>query len=226
VAPDGERGLAEARRLPPAAIILDVLLPGIDGWEVLRSLKADDALRDVPVVIVTVVDEREVGLALGAVDYFLKPVDREALLARLAHYTFTTKVKTRPVRILAVDDEPKALDLVAAALEPSGFEVQRAAGGAQAIELAHAHRFDLVICDLVMPGLDGFEVVGRLKGDPATAATPILILTAHELSEADKARLNGGIVGILDKGEAAAAGLRAWLAQAVPRVTATNREAA
>jgi signal transduction histidine kinase/DNA-binding response OmpR family regulator len=217
VAPDGERGLAEARRVLPAAIILDVLLPGIDGWDVLRSLKADDRLRDVPVVIVTVVDEREVGLALGAVDYFLKPVDREALLARLAHYTFTTKVKTRPVRILAVDDEAEALDLVAAALEPSGFEVQRASGGAQALALARAEPFDLVICDLVMPGLDGFEVVGRLKDDPATARTPILILTGHELSEADKARLNGRILGIVDKGDAGAAGLHAWLTRAIPQ---------
>jgi signal transduction histidine kinase/DNA-binding response OmpR family regulator len=225
-APDGERGLTEARGRPPAAIILDVLLPGIDGWDVLRTLKADATLRDVPVVIVTVVDEREVGLALGAVDYFLKPVDREALLARLAHYTFTTKVQTRPVRILAVDDEPEALELVAAALEPSGFEVRRAAGGAEALALARAEPFDLVICDLVMPGLDGFEVVRRLKGDAATAATPILILTAHLLSEADKARLNGRILGVVDKGQAGAEGLRAWLARAVPRADRAAERAA
>jgi signal transduction histidine kinase/ActR/RegA family two-component response regulator len=100
VATDGEAGIAAARANPPGAIILDVLLPGIDGWEVLRRLKVDPALRDVPVMVATVVDERTVAMNLGAVDYFVKPVRREALLARLATYTFTTKVKERNIRVL------------------------------------------------------------------------------------------------------------------------------
>ena len=216
VAADGERGLAEARRDPPAAILLDVLLPGIDGWDVLRGLKADEALRNIPVIIVTVVDEREVGLALGAVDYFLKPVDRDALLARLARYTFTTKVKHGPVRVLAVDDDPAALALVETALAPSGFSVTSTTSGRAAVELARAEPFELVICDLVMPELDGFGVVAALKADGRTRDAVILILTAHELSEADKARLNGHVAGIVDKGTMAAEGLRAWLARALP----------
>ena len=105
VAADGPSGLAEARVRPPAAILLDILLPGMDGWEVLRELKADPALRDIPVIVVTVVDERGLGLALGADDYFLKPVDREALLARLGRYSFTTKLRERTVWVLAVDDD-------------------------------------------------------------------------------------------------------------------------
>ena len=213
IAADGPSGLAEARVRPPAAILLDILLPGMDGWEVLRELKADPALRDIPVIVVTVVDERGLGLALGADDYFLKPVDREALLARLGRYSFTTKVRERIVRVLAVDDDPVALELVEAALRPEGFEVVRATGGRAALERASGERFDLVICDLLMPDLDGFEVVAALKADPATRDVPILILTAHPLSDAEKARLNGQILGIVDKDEDGAAGLRRWLAR-------------
>jgi signal transduction histidine kinase/DNA-binding response OmpR family regulator len=219
VARDGPSGLAEARARPPAAIILDILLPGTDGWEVLREFKADPALRDVPVIIVSVVDERGLGLALGAVDYFLKPVDRTALLERLSRYTFTTKVKTRSIRVLAVDDDPAALDLIDAALQPEGFDVVRAAGGREAIDRAAAEPFDLVVCDLLMPDLDGFDVVTALKAEPSSREVPILILTAHTLTDAEKVRLNGQILGIVEKGDDGAAGLRRWLAS-IPTIEA------
>jgi signal transduction histidine kinase/DNA-binding response OmpR family regulator len=219
VARDGPSGLAEARANPPGAIILDILLPGMDGWEVLREFKADLALRDLPVVIVTVVDERGLGLALGAVDYFLKPVDRSALLDRLARYTFTTKVRTETVRVLAVDDDPAALDLIDAALRPEGFDIVRATGGREAIDRSITERFDLVVCDLLMPDVDGFDVVSALKSDPSNRDVPILILTAHILTDAEKDRLNGQILGIVDKGEDGAAGLRRWLARlSIPTV--------
>jgi len=213
---DGPTGIAAAQADTPDAIILDVLLPGTDGWEVLRELKADPDVRDVPVIIVTVVDERGLGLALGAVDYFLKPVDRTALLDRLARYTFTTKVKTGPVRILAVDDDPAALDLIDSALAPEGFEIVRASGGREGIDRATEQPFDLVVCDLLMPDVDGFDVVTALKGDVSTREVPILILTAHTITDAEKARLNGQILGIVDKGDEAAAGLLRWLGRLTP----------
>jgi signal transduction histidine kinase/DNA-binding response OmpR family regulator len=219
VARDGPSGLAEARARRPAAIILDILLPGTDGWEVLREFKADPTLRDVPVIIVSVVDERGLGLALGAVDYFLKPVDRTALLERLSGYTFTTKVKARSVRVLAVDDDPAALDLIDAALQPEGFDVVRATGGREAIDRAATEPFDLVVCYLLMPDLDGFDVVTALKAEPSSREVPILILTAHTLTDAEKVRLNGQILGIVEKGEDGAAGLRRWLAS-IPTIEA------
>lgn len=226
VARDGPSGLAAARAQPPAAIVLDILLPGTDGWETLREFKADPALRDLPVIILTVVDERELGLALGAVDYFLKPVDRTALLNRLARYTFTTKVQTRPVRVLAVDDDPAALDLIDAALRPEGFDVVRATGGRDAIDQATAQAtgqpFDLVVCDLLMPEVDGFDVVTALKLDPSTREVPILILTAHTLTAPEKIRLNGQILGIVAKGEDAADGLHRWLARQLPPIGAAD----
>jgi signal transduction histidine kinase/DNA-binding response OmpR family regulator len=226
IARDGPSGLAEARARAPAAIVLDILLPGTDGWEVLREFKADPILRDVPVIIVSVVDERGLGLALGAVDYFLKPVDPTALLARLARYTLTTKVTTGRIRVLAVDDDPAALDLIDAALQPEGFDVVRATGGQEAIDRAAAERFDLVVCDLLMPDLDGFDVVTALKAEPTSREVPILILTAHTLTDAEKIRLNGQILGIVEKGEDAAAGLRRWLAlQSVPTAEPGARSA-
>ena len=211
VASDGASALEDAQRDPPSAILLDVLLPGIDGWEVLRRLKADPALRDVPVVMVTVVDERDVGLALGAVDYLVKPIDRDALLASLARFTFSATIRTRAVRVLAVDDEPATLDFIEGVLRPDGYEVIRTADGSEALSLAKRHRPDLVICDLVMPGLDGFGVVAALKEDPATSAVPIVILTARDLSATDKERLNGKVLAILSKGPDAREGLRDWL---------------
>jgi signal transduction histidine kinase/DNA-binding response OmpR family regulator len=215
-APTGEVGLAMAKERPPAAIVLDVLLPGLDGWEVLRRLKAESALRDVPVIIVTVVDERGIGLALGAVDYLVKPIQREALLACLARYTLTTKVQQRRVRILAVDDEPGGLALIRAALEPDGFEVIDASGGREALELMEKDGIDLVVCDLAMPDMDGFEVIAALKANPKTADVPILVCTARDLSDADKERLNGQIVGTVVKGADARDGLRGWLARVAP----------
>ncbi|MCI0582979.1 MAG: response regulator [Chloroflexi bacterium] len=214
VAPDGEQALLDVRIERPAAILLDVLLPGMDGWEVLRRLKADPELRSIPVVIVTVVDEKDVGLALGAVDYLVKPIDRDALLASLERLALTTTVRSRTVRILAVDDEPAALDMLTETLRPAGFDIVRAEGGMAAIAMARAERPDLVICDLVMPDLDGFGVVAALKADPTTAAIPIIILTGHDLTAADKKRLNGKVLRIVSKGDEAQAGLRAWLVRA------------
>lgn len=211
----GEDGIGAMRERRPAAVILDVLLPGIDGWEVLRQVKDDPGLRAIPIVILTVVDERDVGLALGAADYLVKPVDRDALLASLGRYTFLAKSRERRVRVLAVDDEPAALDLFRTALEPEGFDVVTASGGREALAQAAAGEFDLVICDLVMPGIDGFEVIAKLKADPRTAPVPILVCTAHDLTEEDKGRLNGKILGIVSKGADALDGLRSWLGVAV-----------
>ena len=214
VATDGEAGIEAARSGAAAAIILDVLLPGIDGWEVLRRLKSDATLCDVPVVVVTVVDERNVAMSLGAVDYFLKPVRPEALLARLSQYTFTTKVKQGRVRVLAIDDDPAARELVINALRPEGFDVVAAASGEEALRLAQADPPQLVICDLLMPEMDGYEVVERLQANEATRDATILILTAHELSSADRERLNGKVAAVLAKSGDPRPALARWLRRA------------
>jgi signal transduction histidine kinase/CheY-like chemotaxis protein len=210
VASDGERGVEEARRSPPAAIILDLLLPGMDGWDVLRQLKSDDATSDIPVIIVTVVDEREVGLALGAVDYLVKPVERALLLEVVRRFATG---KASPFRVLAIDDDPAALDVIDAALRPAGYDVIRAAGGREGVDIAMTGIADFVICDILMPDLDGFGVVTELRADARTHDLPILVLTNHELTGAEKTRLNGQILGVVAKGESGHSGLRDWLAQ-------------
>src|SRR5207237_3024070 len=126
--------LERAGQLRPVAITLDLLLPDLDGWELLNTLKADQETRDIPVLVVTVVDEPELARALGAHDYFVKPVDSRALLSRLDHYTFTSKVRENRVTVLAVDDEPSNVERIAALLEPVGFSVLKAYG-----EIGRAH---------------------------------------------------------------------------------------
>ena len=214
VATDGETGITAAQEHAPDAIILDVLLPGIDGWEVLRRLKAHPGLRDVPVVVVTVIDERNVAMNLGAVDYFLKPVRREALLDRLSQYTFTTKVKMGHVRVLAIDDDPAARELVTNALRPEGFDVVSAASGREGLDLALENPPDLVICDLLMPDMDGYEVVERLHANETTKDVTILILTGQDLSAADRERLNGKVAEVVRKGADPRPAFAQWLRRA------------
>jgi CheY-like chemotaxis protein len=203
-----------ARAQRPDAVLLDVLLPGLDGWEVLRRLKADPALGDVPVVIVTVIDEREVGIALGAVDYLLKPVQRERLLACLARITGAASDHPEGTVVLAVDDEPSGIELVRAALSPAGYRVIGAAGGREALDRLQQERVDVVVCDLVMPEMDGFAVIEAMRDDPRTANIPIVVCTAHDISAADRERLKGQILGVVHKGTDARDGLRTWLGRA------------
>jgi len=169
------------------------------------------------VVIVTVVEERDVGLALGAVDYLVKPIHREALLGCIGRYVANGLDGGLPKRVLVVDDEPAALALIRGALEPEGVEVVTAQGGREALEWAeHGTLVDLVICDLVMPEVDGFEVIAALKDNPRTANVPIVVCTGHDLSAEEKAKLNGHILGIVAKGQDARVGLLDWLDHAVP----------
>ena len=211
VARDGETALAMARSQRPDAVLLDVLLPGLDGWEVLRRLKADSELGDIPVVLVTVVDEREVGMALGAVDYLLKPIQRERLLACIARVTGAESPDGGGTVVLAVDDESAGVELVRAALAPAGYRVITASGGREALDRLQQERIDVVVCDLVMPEVDGFAVIKAMRDDPRTADIPIVVCTAHEISDVDRERLRGQILGIVQKGTDARNGLRAWL---------------
>jgi PAS domain S-box-containing protein len=217
LARNGLEALKMARDLNPAAITLDILLPEIDGWEVLNRLKADETTRNIPVVVVSVVDNAALGSALGAFDYFVKPVDGQALLSRLGEYTFTTKVKTEPVRVLVVDDEPANLDLMDALLKPAGFEVIRATGGNEGIELAKSRMPSLVLLDLMMPGVTGFDVVEALRDDDATRSIPIMVLTAKTLTEDDKKALNGQVAAIFQRNSMAGPELTGWLRGIVAR---------
>jgi PAS domain S-box-containing protein len=215
----GPEALTMARDLKPVAITLDILLPEVDGWEVLNRLKADEATRDIPVVVVSVIDNPALGRALGAFDYFVKPVDGKALLSRLSQYAFTARVKGAPVRVLVVDDEQANLDLLEALLKPAGFAVLRAGGGQEGIDLAKSQMPDLIFLDLMMPEVTGFDVVEALRAEEATSSIPIMILTSKTLTEDDKRELNGQVAAIFQRNSVAGTDLTAWL-----RGIVTNRQ--
>jgi PAS domain S-box-containing protein len=211
VARTGPEALTMARELKPIAITLDILLPEVDGWEVLTRLKADEATRDIPVLVVSVIDNPALGRALGALDYFVKPVDGKELLSRLGQYTFTTKVKSNPIRVLVVDDEQANLDLLEALLKPAGFGVLRAGSGQEGIDVARAQIPDLILLDLMMPEVSGFDVVEALGTEEATNSIPVMILTSKTLTEYDKRSLNGQVAAIFQRNSVAATDLTARL---------------
>jgi CheY-like chemotaxis protein len=208
-----------ARDLKPVAITLDILLPEVDGWEVLNRLKADEATRNIPVVVVSVIDNPALGRALGALDYFVKPVDGKALLSRLSQYTFTTKVENEPVRVLVVDDEQANLDVLEALLEPAGFGVLRAGSGREGIDIARSQAPDLILLDLMMPDLTGFDVVEALRAEEVTRSIPIMVLTSKTLTENDKRALNGQVAAIFQRNSVAGTELTAWLQGIVAKRT-------
>ncbi|MCM2258030.1 MAG: response regulator [Vicinamibacteria bacterium] len=196
----GEDALDAARRLRPAVITLDIVLPGMSGWEVLKELKRHDDTRDIPVVIVSLMENRELGLALGAEDYFTKPVDRGRLVARLREIA-PGPPPPSGARVLVVDDDPAVHELVEAELAPLGYRLDHAHSGREGLERARDGKPEAVILDLMMPDLSGFEVATRLKDDPATAALPIVVLTARDLSAPEREALTGKIESLVRKGE-------------------------
>ncbi len=201
VARDGEEALEAVRRLRPAVIALDILLPRLDGWEFLACVKADPTVADIPVVIVSILDERGKGFALGASEYLVKPVNRDDLLATIRRLVVSTRVVDGPAKILAIDDDSMALELIEAVLKPEGYKVLKATGGEEGLALAQRERPALVILDLLMPEVDGFTVVERMRAEPATAGIPIVILTSKTMTAEDKERLNGRISYLAQKGD-------------------------
>jgi signal transduction histidine kinase/CheY-like chemotaxis protein len=204
IAPTGKDAVKKARELAPIAITLDILLPDHDGWEILRRLKVDAVTAGIPVIVVSVVDNSALGTALGALDYFIKPVDAKELVKRLSEFKVDTG---RQTSVLVVDDEPANREWLKQVLEPAGFTVVVAAGGREAIALATAHSPDLVILDLLMPDVSGFDVIDALRADDATCATPIMVLTAKHLNEADLRRLKGRVSAIVRRGSTGAVDL-------------------
>jgi CheY-like chemotaxis protein len=220
IARTGTEAVAKARALRPAAITLDILLPELDGWEVITRLKREEETSDIPVVVVSVVDNPELGKALGALDYFVKPVDGKELVDRLARFKLEPSANDGGMRVLVVDDEAANRTWLTRILEPAGFHVVMASGGRQAIELAKAHPPDLVLLDLMMPEVTGFDVVEALRADPRTEDTPIMILTARHLTDADKRHLNGHVSTILSRGSVGASDLLGLLHQVVDKRSA------
>lgn len=195
----GDEALARIRKARPFAVILDVMLPGKDGWQILQEMKSDPELKDIPVIMASMVDNQELGFALGATDYLMKPINRTCLIRKLDQLTTANKRHRKPATILCIDDHPDVLELLSGILEPAGYAVLLADSGKAGIEKAIIYRPDLIILDLMMPDLDGFEVAQALKSNTATADIPICILTAKEVTVEERIELAGKIESVMQK---------------------------
>jgi signal transduction histidine kinase/DNA-binding response OmpR family regulator len=214
VARTGTEALNEARTLHPAAITLDILLPELDGWEVMAKLKGDPATSGIPILVVSVVDNPELGLALGAIEYFVKPVNAPELVKRLNRLDLKHH-NGDGIPVLVVDHEKANRDWLASALEPAGFHVIQAEGGQEALALAKAHPPSLVLLDLMVPDATGFDLVEALRANDATRETPIMLLTAKNLNDSEKRLLNRHISTVLSRASMGASDLIGLLRQAV-----------
>jgi hypothetical protein len=193
----GNRGLEMAAEFVPDLITLDIVMPDRDGWSVLVELKKNPKLRHIPVILVTMLGDRDLGLALGAADYVSKPFDSKELLSTLRRH----RRKDRPAHVLVVDDDEPTREMLRRILEKEGWQVSEAANGRAALESLESWTPGLMLLDLMMPEVDGFAVVEALQGREDWRAIPVVIVTALDLSKADIDRLSGRASKVLQKGK-------------------------
>ncbi len=197
-AASGEEGLRLARELHPVAITLDVMMPGMDGWAVLQALKNDKATAEIPVIMLTMVDDKNIGFALGATDYLTKPIDRARLSSILVRHR--CRDTTAGCHVLVVEDDEPTRQMMHSMLVREGWLVHEAANGRLALEYLEQSTPHLILLDLMMPEIDGFEFARRLRERDQWRAIPIVVLTAKDITDDDRRRLNGSVDKILQKG--------------------------
>jgi CheY-like chemotaxis protein len=197
LATGGQQGLEMAKQLQPDLITLDVMMPDMDGWSVLSQLKSDKTTADIPVVMLTMIDDKQRGYALGATDYLGKPIDRERLLHVVQRYQGWQQHDDAP--ILIVDDESATREMVRRMLQKEGWEVMEAGNGRVALDLIAAQKPALILLDLMMPEMDGFEFVAQLRQDEANRHIPVIVITAKDLSPDEQQRLQGYVERIVQK---------------------------
>ena len=200
-AASAEAALALAVQQPLSLITLDILLPNMDGWEFLTRIKQVPALRHIPVVIISIVADHNKGFALGASAVMQKPISRHELYESLVALGLFPVSQGRTLKVLLVDDDPEAVELIAVRILGLASTVLRAYGGREAIDAARRELPDLIVLDLVMPEVNGFEVVGALNEQSDTARIPILVVTDEQITAEDRARLSGSVTTIMEKTE-------------------------
>ncbi len=191
----GEEGLRKARKLRPDVITLDVMMPGMDGWTVLSRLKSDPDLSQIPVVMLTIVDEKNRGYSLGAADYLTKPIERERLAAVLLRFR-----KSTANYALVVEDDPASREVISRLLETDGWSVDQASNGLEGLERLESRIPGVILLDLMMPEMDGFEFIHRLQLRTEWKLIPVVVVTAKDLSAEERGALNGHVSRILQKG--------------------------
>jgi CheY-like chemotaxis protein len=200
-AASAEVALVLAVQQPLSLITLDILLPNMDGWEFLDRIKQVPTLLHIPVVIISVVADRNRGFALGAAAVMQKPMSRQDLSESLADLGLLPLPQGQTLNVLVIDDDPDAVELVAVRILGLASTVLRAYGGREGIAAARQHLPDLIVLDLMMPEVNGFDVVKALSEQPDTARIPILVVTAKQVTAEDRTRLNGCVTTIMEKTE-------------------------
>jgi CheY-like chemotaxis protein len=198
VAADGPAGLALARQLKPAVITLDVMMPHMDGWSVLNALKADPSTASIPVIMLTMMDDRQMGFALGAADYFTKPIDFQRLHQVLEKHRLSAATHT----VLVIEDDASTREMLQRTLEKEGWRVTEAANGRAGLAELAKQMPALILLDLMMPEMDGFEFMETLRRSGEPPRVPVIVITAKDLTEEERRRLNGGVERIIQKGAA------------------------
>ena len=196
LATDGKTALEMARNLKPQVITLDVMMPGMDGWAVLTALKADPATADIPVIMLTIVDEKQIGFALGAADYFTKPIDWSRMTASLKKYRTPASHQT----VLIVEDDAPTREMLRRTLVKESWEVLEAENGRVALEKLTGLVPALILLDLMMPEMDGFEFMEELRKRADCRQVPVVVITAKDITEMDRQRLNGQVARVMQKG--------------------------
>jgi len=194
-AASGEQGLRLAHECQPVAITLDVMMPGMDGWSVLRVLKADPELRKIPVIMLTMIDDQTRGYSLGAVDYLTKPVDRELLHKTLSRYHCADEI----CPVLLVEDDVETRELMAHTLEKAGWTVSEAGNGQEALDMMPDVQPRLILLDLMMPVMDGFGFLAAMRARPEWHHIPVIVITAKDLTAEDRDRLAGVVEEVVEK---------------------------
>ena len=197
VATDGEEAIKKANEFQPFLITLDIMLPKKDGWDVLSELKNSRDTANIPVIIISIVDNKGLGYSLGAAEYLIKPIDRNKLIDSVN--ACIPAEKNKYLKILVIDDDEKAVKFMSAILENAGFEVFRAYSGKAGIKLAMDCNPDLIILDLMMPDVSGFDVIETLRKHPKAKGIPIIVCSAKDITPEDKKVLNGNILAIVQK---------------------------
>lgn len=196
---NGEEAIEKAQELRPFAITLDIMLPQIDGWEVLKKLKTLPATRDIPVIIVSIVENPTLGFSLGAVDYFTKPIDRKGLIESLKKYSNSTHGR-KPMNLLVIEHESNLLHQVGAILDEEPFGIIKATQGEEGVALAIEIQPDLILLDITLGDISGFETIHRLKQHPTARNIPIILFASRELTQEEKRILDGQVREIVYKG--------------------------
>ncbi|MBI1805615.1 MAG: response regulator [Ignavibacteria bacterium] len=199
LARDGAEGLEKAKHLKPSIITLDMIMPIKDGWQVLKELKRHPICKNIPIIIISITDEKKLGFSMGAVDYFVKPVNKEELVSALRKVPLRIHNHKQHPKVLIIDDDRTAAELIQVMLEAEGYEVIKTMNGKEGVRLAGSENPDLIILDLIMPDISGFNVAYQLKQQQNTRNTPIIILTSMEVDDDTKEQMQGFISTIMSK---------------------------